>query len=103
VVVFGFRHWRAAIVLASSVYLVLYAIRVVRMATMTTGISFTSAVASYYSFLSTVTAGIFAEKGTAGGVAQVFLEYVMPPSAVILLALAVLSSPRRRPGGLRTD
>jgi hypothetical protein len=103
VVVFGLRHWRAAIVMASSVYLVLYAVRVIRMATMTTGIPFTSAVASYYNFLSTVTAGIFAEKGMAGGVAQVFLEYVMPVSAVVLIAAALLSSPRRRPGGIRTD
>jgi hypothetical protein len=94
-VVFNFRYWRAAVVLASSVYLLLYAIRIVRMTTMTTGVSFLSAVSSYYSFLWQVIAGTFQEKGTLGGLAQIFLEYVMPVSAIILVAVALLSQRRQ--------
>jgi hypothetical protein len=90
-VAFNFRYWRATVVLASSVYLLLYAIRIVRMTALTAGASFLSAVSSYYSILWQVIAGTFQEKGMAGGLAQIFLEYVMPVFAVILIAVALIS------------
>src|SRR5258706_1974394 len=43
-VVANFKYWRSAVVLASSVYLVLYVIRVIRMTGMTTDTSFLSAL-----------------------------------------------------------
>jgi hypothetical protein len=99
-VVFNFKYWRATVVLASSVYLLLYAIRVIRMTTMTTD-SFLSSLSSYYSMLWLVTTGMFQEKGMAGGLAQAFLEYVMPVLIVALIPV-VLASRRQNPGASRT-
>ncbi|HKA41841.1 MAG TPA: hypothetical protein VKF40_07620 [Burkholderiales bacterium] len=96
-VVFNFKYWRAAVLLASSIYLLLYVIRVLRMTTMTTD-SFLAALSSYYSMLWLVSASMFQEKGTAGGVAQVFLEYVMPVLVVLVIA-AVLMVPRQSSEG----
>ena len=101
-VVFNFKYWRATVLLASSVYLLLYAIRVIRMTTMTTtDLSFLSAISSYYNILWLVTTGMFQEKGMAGGLAQVFLEYVMPVLVVVLIAVVLLSRPQN-PGASRT-
>ena len=98
-VAFNFKYWRATVILASSVYLLLYVIRVIRMTTMTTD-SFLSAVSSYYSMLWLVSASMFQEKGMAGGLAQVFLEYVMPVLVVVVVA-AVLMFPRQNSGASR--
>ena len=92
--VFRFRYWRAAVVLASSAYLLLYAIRVIRMTTMTTDLSFLSALSFYYSASWHVAIGMFQEKGLAGGLTHAFLEYVMPALIVALIAVALIS---RRP------
>ncbi len=100
-VVFNFKYWRAAVLLSSSLYLLLYAIRVIRMTTMTTDLSFLSALSSYYSVLWRVTTSIFQEQGMAGGLMQAFLEYVMPVLIVALVA-AVLVSVRQNPGASRT-
>ena len=96
-VVFNFKYWRAAVVLASSLYLLLYAIRVIRMTTLTTDLSFLSALSSYYSILWRVTAGMFQEKGMVGGLMQVFLEYVMPVLIVALIGVTLISR-RPKPG-----
>ena len=93
-VIFHFKYWRATVVLASSVYLLLYAIRVIRMTTMTTDLSFLSAVSFYYSASWHVAIGMFQEKSMAGGLAHAFLEYVMPALIVALIAVTLIS---RRP------
>lgn len=100
-VVFNFKYWRATVVLASFLYLLLYAIRVIRMTTMTTDLSFLSALSSYYSVLWRVTTSMFQEKGMAGGLTQVFLEYIMPVLVVALVAV-VLVAQRQNPGASRT-
>ncbi len=100
-VVFSFKYWRATVVLASSLYLLLYAIRVIRMTTMTIDLSFPSALSSYYSVLWLVTTSMFQEKGMAGGLAQAFLEYIMPVLMIALVA-AFLVSLRQNPGASRT-
>jgi hypothetical protein len=99
-VIFSFKYWRATVVVASSVYLLLYVIRVIRMTTLTTDLSFLSSLSSYYSILWRVTGGMFQEKGMAGGLAQAFLEYVMPILVVALIALVALL---QNSGASRTD
>lgn len=96
-VVFNFKYWRTTVVLASSLYLVLYAIRVIRMTTMATDLSFLSALSFYYSVSWRVTTGMFQEKGIAGGLTQAFLEYVMPALIVALIGV-ILTSRRPKPG-----
>jgi hypothetical protein len=96
-VVFGFRYWRAAVILSVIVYAVVYVVRVLRMTGMTADQSFLSSVTSYYAILWQVSLGIFQEKGVTGGLAQLFLEYVMPLLAVVLLVLVWAS--RRRTAG----
>jgi hypothetical protein len=97
-VAFNFKYWRAAVLLASSLYLVLYAIRVIRMTTMTTpDMSFLSALSFYYSVSWQLAASMFQEKGVVGGFTHAFLEYVMPVLMVALIAIA-LASRRRRTG-----
>jgi hypothetical protein len=94
----NFRYWRAAVLLSSVVYFGVYATRVIRMTGMTTtDTSFMSAVSSYYRILWQVTMGMFQERGTIGGLAQVFVEYVMPVLAIVLILL-VLASRRQRSG-----
>lgn len=96
-VVLNSRYWRATVELASSVYVVLYVVRVLRMITMTApDQSFLSSLGVYYGMLWPVTAGVFQEKGMIGGSAQVFFEYAMPP-LVILVAVMVLASRRQQP------
>ena len=46
---FNFRYWRAAVLLASSVYLLLYVIRVLRMTALVEDRSFLPALSFYYS------------------------------------------------------
>ncbi len=95
--VFNFKYWRATVVLASSVYLLLYAIRIVRMTMLTVDISFLSALSFYYSASWSVAAGMFQEKGMAGGLMNGFLEYIMPLLMVALIALTLCSSPSSPP------
>jgi hypothetical protein len=88
-VVFNFRYWRSIVLLASSVYLLLYVIRIVRMTALVKDLSFLSALSFYYSVSWRVAAGAFDEKGWLGGLTHVFLEYVMP-ILVIALILALI-------------
>lgn len=90
-VIFNFNYWRAAILLTSAFYLLLYAIRVIRMVGMTTEISFLSALSFYYSASWQVAAAMFQEKGMAGGIAHAFLEYAMPVLIGALIAVTLIS------------
>jgi hypothetical protein len=96
-VVFNFTYWRSTVLLASSVYLLLYVIRIVRMTAIAKDLSFLSALSFYYSVSWRVAAGAFEEKGWAGDLTHVFLEYAMP-ILVIALILAILIFTRPRHG-----
>ena len=97
-VVFNFRYWRLAILLASSVYLLLYVIRIVRMTAIAKDLSFLSALSFYYSVSWRLAAGAFEEKGLLGGLTHGFLQYAMP-MLVVALTLVVLISLRRNVSG----
>ena len=93
---FNFRYWRATVLAASSLYLVLYAIRVFRMTAMAGDLPFTSALSFYYAMSWQVSMGAFQEKGMAGGLAQAFLAYAMPVLMVALIAAILISWRSRR-------
>lgn len=101
-VAFNFAYWRAAVLLTSSVYLLLYVIRVVRMTAITENLSFLPALAFYYRTAWRVAAGAFEEKGPVGGLIHAFLEFVMPVLVIALVSVVLLSSRRKR-GAARTD
>ena len=92
------KSWRAAVVLASSVYLVTYVVLVGRMVTMVTGggTSLLSALSFYYSNAWVVAAGTFHERGLLAGAAYGFLEYGMPVLSVVLIVVTLMSRPPRR-------
>lgn len=94
-VVFNFTYWRSTVLLASSVYLLLYAIRIVRMTAIAKDLSFLSALGFYYSVSWRVAAGAFEEKGLVGGLTHAFLEYVMPVLVIALISVILISSRRQ--------
>jgi hypothetical protein len=97
-VVLNFSHWRFVVILASCVYLVFYAVRVIRMVAMTTGFemsSLFSALSFYYSSSWRVTVGMIQERGVASSFTHGYLEYAMPVLSVALIALAWMSRRRR--------
>lgn len=94
-VVFNFTYWRSMVLLASSIYLLLYVIRIVRMTTIAKHLSFLSALSFYYSVSWRVAAGAFEEKGLMGGLTHGFLEYVMPLLVVAHISLVLISLPRK--------
>jgi hypothetical protein len=98
-VVFNFTYWRSAVLLASSVYLLLYVIRIVRMTAIPKDLSFLSALFFYYSVSWRVTTAAFEEQGLMGGLTHAFLEYVMPVLVVVLTSVILISSRQKR--GLR--
>jgi hypothetical protein len=100
-VVFNFTYWRSTVLLASSVYLLLYVIRIIRMTAIAKDLSFLSALSFYYSVSWRVAAGAFEEKGLVGGLTHGFLEYVMPVLVVALISVILISS-RRELGEART-
>jgi hypothetical protein len=95
-VVFNFRYWRSIVLLASSVYLLLYVIRIVRMTALVKDLSFLSALSFYYSVSWRVAAGVFDGKGWLGGLTHVFLEYIMPILVIALILVILIFSRRRR-------
>ena len=95
-VVFNFTYWRAIVLLASSVFLLLYVIRIVRMTALVKDLSFLSALSFYYSISWRVAIGAFEDKGWVGGLTHAFLEYVMPVLVVALLLIILISSRRKR-------
>jgi hypothetical protein len=98
-IIFNFKYWRSAVLLASSVYLLLYVIRIVRMTAIAKDRSFLSALSFYYSVSWRVATGAFEEKGLVGGLTYAFLEYVMPVLVVALISVILISS-RRKLGDL---
>jgi hypothetical protein len=101
-VVFNFTYWRSSVLLASTVYLLLYVIRIVRMTAIAKDLSFLSALSFYYRVSWRVAAGAFEEKGLLGGLTHAFLEYVMPVLVVALISVILISSRQKR-GVSRTD
>jgi len=98
-VVLNFAYWRLVVILASSVYLSFYAIRVIRMLALTPdfGIStLPSGLAFYYGSSWQVTVGMLQERGAAGGLTHGYLEYAMPILSLALIALALMSRRSRR-------
>lgn len=98
-IVANFRRWVGAVILASLVYLVTYAVLVARMAGAMADPDKTSlpaALSAYYSSSWMVTNGIFIERGTWGGLMHGFLEYAMPLLAVALLLAGLLSLRSKR-------
>lgn len=97
-VVLNYKRWRFIVLLASSVYLLVYAIQVTRMTMMVTdpGKSPLSALSFYYSMSWRVAEGMFQEKGVVGGLTHGYLEYVMPVLSVVLIG-AVLIFRRPKP------
>ena len=93
----NFRYWRAAVVGASVVYLLLYLIRIVRMTALSGEMPPFQALSFYYSMSWNVAAGAFQERGLGGGLAHAYLEFVMPV-LVIVAAGAVLVAARRKAG-----
>ena len=100
-VVFNFTYWRSTVLLTSSVYLLLYVIRIIRMTAIAKDLSFLSALSFYYNVSWRVAAGAFEEKGLVGGLTHGFLEYVMPVLVVALISVILISS-RRELGEART-
>ena len=94
-VVFNFNYWRSCVLLASSVYLLLYVIRIVRMTAIAKDFSFLSALSFYYSASWRVATGAFEEKGLVGGVTHAFLEFAMPVLVIALISVMLLSSRRK--------
>ena len=95
-VVFNFTYWRSTVLLASSVYLLLYVIRIVRMTAIAKDLSFLSALSFYYSASWRVAMGAFEEKGLMGGLTHAFIEYAMPVLVVALISVILISSRRKR-------
>ena len=92
-VILNYRHWRFAVLLASAVYVVVYAIQVIRMAGMMLDpekSSYLSTLCFYYNASWIVTNGIFLERGIVAGLMHGFLEYVMPVLSVALIAIALM-------------
>ncbi len=94
--VFNSAYWRAAVVMASSVYLFLYVVRVVRMTAIPGDLSFLSALSFYYSISWRVTIGAFEEKGWVGGILHAYLEFAMPVLVVVLIIVTLMSARRKR-------
>jgi hypothetical protein len=99
-VAFNFKYWRAVVVLACLLYLILYVVRVVRMTGLTTDASFLSSLSFYYSASWSLGASMFQEKGVVGGMTHAFLEFIMPVLVIVLLAVTLVSW-RPNPGDSR--
>jgi len=98
-VILNFAYWRPVVMLASGVYLVFYAVRVIRMVALTSGFELSSLPAAlhfYYSSSWRVTAGMIEERGIAGSLAHGYLEYAMPVLSLALIVLALMSRRRDR-------
>ena len=92
-VIVNFRHWIAAVIVASLVYLVTYAVLIVRMAgTMSDPdkTSLPAALGAYYGASWIVANGVFIERGTWGGLRHGFLEFAMPLLIMVLLLAGLL-------------
>jgi hypothetical protein len=87
----GFRHWRLVVIFASCVYLLFYAVRVLRMVALTSGFEISSVpTALFFYYISSwqVTVGMLQERGFTGSLMHGYIEYVMPVLSVALIVLA---------------
>jgi hypothetical protein len=94
-IIFNSKYWHFAVLLASSIYLLLYVVRIVRMTAIAKDLSFLSALSFYYSVSWRVATGAFEEKGLVGGLTYAFLEYVMPVLVLALISIILISSRRK--------
>lgn len=97
-VIARFRYWRATLLLACGVYVIVYVAQLARMTGMMAGgdsASFWSALAFYYSASWTVATGVFLERGLLSGLIHGFLEYAMP---LLVLVMIVSTLVLRRAG-----
>ena len=93
----NFAYWRAAVALASIVFLVFYVVRVLRMAALTSGFELSalpSTLAFYYGASWQVTLGLLQERGVAGALAHGTIEYAMPVLSILLIALVWITRKR---------
>lgn len=93
-VILNFRFWIATVLLASLVYLAVYAVLVLRMANMMVDpdkTSLLSALCAYYGTSWLVATGAFIERGVGGGLMHGFLEYAMPVLIAALFVLGLVS------------
>jgi len=97
-VVLKFAYWRLVVVLASIVYLLFYAVRVLRMVALTSGFELSalpSALTFYFSSSWRVTIGMLQERGVAGSLAHGYIEYAMPILSLALIVLIWMTRRRR--------
>lgn len=90
-VALSLRYWRLVVTLASCVYLVFYAARILRMVALTSGFeisSLPSALFFYYLASWQVTIGLLQERGLTGSFMHGYIEYVMPVLSVVLIVVA---------------
>ncbi len=96
---FNFAYWRLIVILASTVYLSFYTIRVIRMLAMTGDFeisSLLSALSFYFGASWSVTAGLLQERGAASGLAHGFLEYAMPVLSLALIGVVLMTRRSKR-------
>ncbi|HEX6005546.1 MAG TPA: hypothetical protein VFZ14_16295 [Burkholderiales bacterium] len=96
-VIANLRYWRAVVLLACGVYVIVYVVQLARMTGLMAGgdsASIFSALAFYYSASWTVATGVFLERGVLGGLMHGYLEYAMP---LLVLALIAVTLASRRP------
>lgn len=96
-VALGFGYWRLLVTLASCVYLLFYAVRILRMVALTSGFEISSVpTALYFYYLSSwqVTVGMLQERGLTGSFMHGYIEYAMPVLSIALIVLAWKSRPR---------
>jgi hypothetical protein len=87
----GFGRWRLVVILASCVYLLFYAVRVLRMVALTSGFEISSVpTALFFYYISSwqVTVGMLQERGFTGSLMHGYIEYIMPVLSVALIVMA---------------
>lgn len=97
-VTLNFAYWRLIVVLASILYWVFYAVRVLRMVALTSGFEVSalpSTLAFYYGNSWRVTVGLAEERGVAASVAHGYIEYAMPILTAALIVLVWMHWRRR--------
>jgi hypothetical protein len=90
-VALNFQYWRLVVILASGVYLLFYAVRVLRMVALTSGFeisSLPSALFFYYLSSWQVTIGMLQERGLTGSLMHGYIEYAVPALSLALIVLA---------------
>lgn len=92
-VALSYGYWRLAVILASCVYLLFYAVRIARMVALTSGFeisSLPSTLCLYYLSSWQVTVAMLQERGLTGSLMHGYIEYVMPVLSLALIVVAVM-------------